>query len=398
MSCPMNMRSLTTFGILLAGVTQISAQSSSQVFTFGKFDALSNPVASGQRLYAVSTFNDGQTRGTFLNSLKPNGSLVWSKNLLTTFGPYACHLLDAPKGGVILYGSHSKSGKIAVAGFDVEGKPTWKKEFPRMDKHQDHCVRDADGNVIIYHGPTPSLSMITPSGKIAWTSPVGELGALNQIVATSKGIYALHRSWAQSLTTSITELDRKGKLVKVRKDAIPGYVVAVRGNRMFTQEITSKAATFYAYSIDRGQKLWQGLGPRSNIHQAVVGASNDLTIACATNASAYSLAHFSPKGEMKWVKAIDPKFRLDALQSTGPGKVQALVVNYNMKSTALQEFTHGKLVKTMTLPLGPLSSKQSPFAKIGNDLYVFNVIGEFNPGETKASGLIGKVWKLSSKG
>lgn len=374
----------------------VSSYGAAQIYSYDRLNHLADVVVTGGRFAAVSSMNDGETRGTFLHSIRADGSIAWTLPLNQILPDTGWRLEPGPKGGVTLYGVQQKTRKTIISQLDSQGKLQWKREFPVLSSKwaRDRFLVDDKGNSLVFHGPKPTLTRMDLKGKTAWTYNLANGDEFNAMVPLSdRSLVFIRREEG----TKIIELNAKGQVVA---ESMPtaGYLLGTKGVRAFFQRPLKKTSVFECIDMTSGKLLWSTTGPNAPTRKVAIGSSGDLSISWSNSYSQHSIAHFASDGQLAWVKALSPRLRLDAIRSTDSGRVQALTTPYNSSKveTTLHTFSkEGIELKQTTAAVKSYSGDSQPIVELNKDLYVFSLFGEFNPGETRATGMIAKVWRLS---
>jgi len=381
--------------IFVSGIAVLCSFGYTQVYTYERLNQLGNAVVSGDRFAAISSMNDGETRGNFLHSIRADGSIAWTVPLSQLLPDIACTLDRGPKGGLTIQGFNSKSKTLVISQVNSLGKLLWSREFlsQRARWIQDPCVVDEMGNAMAFHGPDPTITRLDSKGKSVWTYRLGKGEELHGMAPLSDRSYVIVRTGDGAKTI---ELDAKGRVVKSR-NSTAGYLLGIRGEKAFFQTPLKRTSVYDCISLPSRKVPWSPTGPNVGTRKVAIGPNDALSIAWSDNRGQHGIAHFSANGQLEWVKLLSSQLRLDAIRGIGAGQVQALTTPYNSSKveTTLHTFAKGGVeVGKMTAPVKSYSSETQPMIELNNHLYVFSLFGEFNPGETRATGLIGKIWRV----
>lgn len=382
------MKCLVSFAVI-----SVSALGHSQIFTYDRLDHMAHPVVAGKNFAAISSLNNGKSADTFLHSIQPDGSIAWTVSLARLLPGTGYRIAGGSKHGVILSGFNPKSKLVSVARVSPKGKLMWTRGFPLASSKWAlrKCVAEPDGSSLIYHGSEPTVTRLSASGRPLWNFQLRAGQELYSMVPLGDRTVIAVRT--DDVTRTI-EIDAKGK---VSEERVPtsGFLIANRGPKGFFQTLLNRSAIFECFDLRTGKRLWSTTGPRANTMQAVVGPNDDLAIRWSNN-STHSIAHFGPSGELDWVKNLSSQIRLDSIRVIGGGRLQALTTPYDSSKvvTTLHTFARsGMEVASTTAPLRSFGESDQ-LVELNESLYVFSLFGEFNPGETPATGLIAKVWRL----
>lgn len=372
----------------------LGASGFSQVFTYDRLDHLTGPVVIGKNFAAISSLNNGKSADNFLHSIEPDGSIAWTVSLAKLLPGIGCQIAGGSMQGVTLSGFNPKSKLVSVSQVDTKGKLMWTREFPFASTKwaSRRCVVGSDGSSLTYHGPAPTVTHLSASGTPQWSYPLRAGQEIQSMVMLGdRTVLAVRYDDA----TKTIQLDAKGRVLSERTPTL-GFLIANRGQKGFFQTLLKKSALFECFDLRTGKRLWSTTGPKANTMQAVVGPSDDLAIRWSSN-STHSIAHFGPSGELDWVKSLSSQIRLDTIRVTGSGRVQALTTPYNSTEVVTTLHTFARSGVEVASKAAPVKSygDSNQFVQLNGNLYVFSLFGVFNPGETQATGLIAKVWRVA---
>lgn len=382
--------------LISLALAAVSSFAAAQIYTYDRLDHLADVVVTGGRFAAVSSMNDGETPGTFLHTIRADGSVAWTVPLDQILPNTGWRIEPGPKGGVTLFGVQQKTKKTLVSQLDAQGRSQWKREFPVLSARwaQDRFLVDDKGNALIYHGPKPTITRMDTKGKTAWTYELAEGDEFNGMVPLSDRSFVFIR---KEEGTKIIQLNAKGEVV-VERMPTAGHLLGTKGEKAYFQRALKKTSIFECLDMRSGKLLWATTGPKVPTDRVAIGTRGDLSISWSNN-SQHSIAQFAPDGQLAWVKTLSPNLRLDAIRSTDSGRLQALTTPYSSSKVETTLHTYSKEGIELRHETAAVKSygNANQLVQLNDSLYVFSLFGEFNPGETRATGLIAKIWRVTSR-